>query len=122
MGESQTAAAARNVCDDPRLHRLVERFQKLVFRDLSDMGKRFEPELPAEDGSEDENAVALLGQVPEPPGDDVVDALRDRELLFVTVEMSLGREQPHDLADEQRVSFRFLMNRSHELVARPLSG
>src|SRR5919201_666632 len=108
--EPKLTRRTRRVGDDAGSHRLVQRVQQLILRDACEPSERVETELPPEHRSKDERAVALLREVTKAASDDVADALWDRDARGVGVQASLGREQSHDLANEERISLRLLVD------------
>ena len=117
------SGTARNVGDDARSHRLVERVEQLDLWDTAHSRERDQAELPSEDRGEDKHLVALLREVAEAAGDDITNALGNRETRrFSSVEASLRGQQPHDLANEERVAFSLLVNGDDEFLTGRLAG
>ena len=118
--EAQALGRARDVREQPGGDRLVEpREQRLVLAG----GERREQvagKLPPEHRREHEQLAALRREVGDPPCDDVAQARRHRETL--RGRSALDRQQPHELADEQRVALRPLVQRGGEPRRRQLGG
>ena len=106
--------------------RLVEQVEELVALALADDLERVEVELPPEDRRDREHLVAVVGEVLQPPADDLADALRDPDAPAAggvgLVEPALGREQAHDLADEERVALGLAVHRLDEGLGRGSAG
>jgi hypothetical protein len=117
VSEAQAPGLAGHVGDDARGHRLVEHVQEVVDRDAAHAGEGVEREVAAQDRREHEHPVAVGREVGEPAGDHVAHGLGDGESNGLRL-ATFDREQPHDLAHEQRVALRLGVQRRNELRRR----
>ncbi len=122
MRKARTIGRTRDVRDHSGGHRLVETVEKLVVGNAGRTSERLQSELTPDHRRENENLVAVDGQVTKAASDDVAHALGDRQPRSALVEPSLRCQQPHDLTDEERIAFGFLLDRGHHFVTRRLAG
>ena len=105
VGEAHAADRAGDLRDDARLDRLVEQLEDGAALESADTRQRIEIELAAEHRGKREKPVALVREVAQAAADHLPHALRDgKRRRRRLVKASLRGEQPHDLADEQRVA------------------
>ncbi len=107
--EAQPSRAAGDLGDDARRERLVERLEHRVLRYAGELSEDVRPELAADDRCEHQRVAAGNGEVGDPAGDHVADALRHRRPGG-----ALDGHEAHDLADEQRVAVRVRVQRGSE--------
>ena len=124
VSEGVLAGAFARLDDQPCVDRFAERRRHLFRRAVADPRDHLELELPTADGGEPQHLVGGLREAIEPPADHLAHALRDRDLppRLVLAEATLGRHQPHDLADEERVAPRLLADRDGELGGRAIDA
>ena len=85
--------------------RLVEQLEDGATLESADTRQRIEIELAAEHRGQGEKPVALVREMAQTAADHLPHALRDRKRRHRRlVQASLRGEQPHDLADEERVA------------------
>ena len=100
--EAHAADRAWDLGDHARFGRLVEQVQDGAALEPADARQGVEIELAPEDRGQREQLVAVVRQVAQPAADRLADAVRDGQRRLR--ELPLPAEQPHDLADEQRVA------------------
>jgi hypothetical protein len=94
------AAPARDVLNQARRRSLLERVEDLVVVQRAHPSDRVQTELAAHHRGEGEDRPAALGLALEPPPDDLLCALRDRQALLTPPGRALRRQQAADLGGE----------------------
>ena len=102
VGEAQPPARLGHGADEPGLGRLVEGREHLVLVPPGDGADDVGVELAADHGGQCEQLAAGVGLALQAPADRLDHAARDGEP--VRRRPALGRQQPSDLAREQRVA------------------
>jgi Glycosyltransferase sugar-binding region containing DXD motif len=108
VGESEAPRGTGKVGNGAGLDRLVERFEQAFLRHVTQPSERTELELPSKHRRKHQYAVALVGEVREATGDDIANALWDGDSRPSWLN-AFHSEQPHRLANEERVSLSLLM-------------
>ena len=123
MREGVTPRTARGF-DEPAADRLGERRVDPFAVELGDALDHVGAKLAPAHRGDAEDVVGVAGEAVEATADHLAHPLRDRHLApgLVLAEPPLGRHQPDHLADEERVAAGLFVDRSREVVGRPLDA
>jgi hypothetical protein len=105
VAEAKPAGRSGDVVEDALGDRLVECVEQLVAGKAADPSEGIQPELPAQNRRGHEQVPAAPGEPPEPASDHRAHSRRNSQQLVRRGDTAFGVQQPHHLADEERIAF-----------------
>ena len=105
-------ATVAQIGDQPLGDRLGRRSHQLLWLHVGDPPDQLLLEVPADHRGDTQCLIGPVAEAIEAPADHLPNALRDLQLRRVTAagQLALAGEQPDDLADEERIAVRLLVD------------